>query len=149
VKVIANLDEHYHPYLTGSLSCSQYEGFKHVQFYLDTASTCTTLLEKDIIMLGIDWSGLNQSKWGSMTAKGPIYPFELPNVIIGLRTLDDEKKSLKQFPLKVIHLLPPDDPTSIFPVQYVFSYSLLGIDVLKKFKHWYWNLKDRELILER
>ena len=150
MKLVATLDNKNHPYVTGYLLCSQYKGFKHARFYLDTGCTCTTILDVDAVKLGLDWSCLTKSIHPSMTASGGVNPFELPNVIIGLQTFDDQgKRTLKQFPLRVLHIIPPDDPTAIVPVQYSFSYSLLGIDVLKRFNHWYWDYKKKKVILER
>lgn len=146
MQAIAQVDKQKQAYLTGYVSCSQYDGFKPVKFYIDTGSTFTTLLSVDIVKLGIDWRSLDQTEYECITGSGPAYPYALPNVVVGLRTLRGKKEKLTLFPLKYIHLLPPDDPTKIVPAQYEFAFSLLGMDVLYNFKHW--HFVDKILLLK-
>ena len=144
---MAQLDEYKHAYLVGYLGCSQFTEPQRVLFYLDSCSTVTTLLDIDVVRLRLNYRGLKQTT--SNTAIGEAYPYILPNVTVFLKNLLSNKiEKLKPFPLKVIHLLPPDDPTTIVPVQYEFGFSLIGMDILSKFKTWNMDYKNKKAVLE-
>jgi hypothetical protein len=146
LQLIADLNENNHGYVLGYILCSQLKKERRVLFYLDTCSSKTTLLDIDIVRLGFDWRNLNRATCS--TAVGEACPFVLQDVTLRLEILNNGEKILYPFPLEFIHLLPPDDPTTIVPVQYVFAYSLLGMDVLKNFKTWKFEYQDKKLILE-
>jgi hypothetical protein len=146
LRIIAELDENKQAYLLGYVYCSQLDEARQVRFYIDTGSTVTTLLDIDTVRLGLKWRDLKQTKCD--TAVGPAYPFVLPSATILLKSTEDGKVTLNPFSLEIIHLLPPDDPTTVMPVQYEFPFSLLGMDVLAKFKTLTFNFVEKKLILE-
>ena len=117
-----------------------------VKFYIDTGSTNTTLLSVDIVKLGIVWRGLDITTCD--TAIGPTEAYVLPCTAILLKTFENKKERLIPYPIKGIHLIPPKDPLKVVPVEYEFSYSLLGMDILKNFRTWYWDFSKNELILQ-
>jgi len=63
-------------------------------------------------------------------------------------TSQNQIEQLKSYPLNAINLLPPEDPCSVYPAQYEFAFSLLGMDVLKAFKTWEWDYQSKQLILK-
>ena len=148
LRVIAKLDKQRNDQadLTGFLSCAQFNDLRPVHFYIDTGCTFTTLLDIDIVKLGINMINLRQSQCQSITPVGPVDPLELPNVVIRLKDVEGPRQRLAPFILDFIHLLPSDDPTEIVPAQYEFGFSLLGMDILQKFRNWHFT--DTELILE-
>ena len=146
MKVIAEIDDGYQAYLMGYIACSQLSGARPVRFYIDTGSTITTLLGIDIVKLGLKWSTLRLTRCD--TAIGPAEPYILPSVTILLKQWKDHEQELIAYNLKSINLLPPDDPTKVFPVEYDFAFSLLGMDVLKNFNVWTWKHSEKQLLLE-
>jgi hypothetical protein len=150
LKVFFELDEDDQPYLNGFLLCNQLDKLRQVRFYLDTGSTVTTLLDIDIVRLGLKWKNLGQTI--CITATGTAEPYVLPKATIYLKALIDdngEEIKLKSFDLEKIHLMPPEDPSSIIPVQYEFGFSLLGLDILKMFKEIHLDWNNRKVVLER
>lgn len=146
MRIIAELDEHKQPYLLGYILCSQLDTPRKVLFYLDTGSTVTTLLDIDIVRLGLNWRNLEQTECD--TAVGIACPYVLPSATILLKSIDNNEIALNPFPLDIIHLLPPDDPTTVTPVEYEFAFSLLGMDILQKFKTWKFNYEEKKVVLE-
>jgi len=128
----------------GYISCSQLEKPQKVNFYLDSGCTVTTLLDIDVVRLGLYWRNLKQTT--CETAIGEAYPFILPEVTVLLKSFEDGKVWLNPISLKLIHLLPPEDPTTILPVQYEFAFSLLGMDVMQKFVTWKMDYKNKKVI---
>lgn len=145
MQIIADLDENNQAYLLGFVYCSQLREARQVRFYVDTGSTVTTLLDIDVVRLGLKWQGLEQTKCD--TAAGVIYPYILPRVTVFLKNIVDSKVILNAYPLKTIHLIPPEDPTKIVPIQYEFCFSLLGMDVLEKFSDLKFNFKEKKMYL--
>ena len=146
MKLIAELNENKQAYLLGYISCSQLKKPQKINFYLDSGCTVTTLLDIDVVRLGLNWRNLKQTTCD--TAAGKAFPFVLPQVTILLKSFEDGKVWLNPFTLEEIHLLPPEDPTQIVPVQYEFAFSLLGMDVLANFSSWKFDYKNKKVILE-
>ena len=146
MQLIADLDENLHASVLGLISCSQLKEEQYVRFLLDTCSTITALLDIEVVKLGLVWKNLKKTKCD--TATGSTWAFVMPKVKLRLEIFNNGKKKLYPFSLKAVNLLPPDDPTTIFPVQYVFAYSLLGMDILKNFRTWTFEYEDKKLILE-
>jgi len=145
--VIASIDdETSQAYLVGYLVCPQFSAPRRVRFYIDSGSTITTLLSIDVVRLNLRWSHLKQTI--CETAIGQAEPFVLPSVFILLKTIENQIEQLKSYPLNAINLLPPEDPCSVYPAQYEFAFSLLGMDVLKAFKTWEWDYQSKQLILK-
>lgn len=145
--VVATIDdETSQASLIGYLSCDQFSTPRPVRFYIDSGSTITTLLSIDVVRLNLKWSHLKQTNCD--TAIGPAEPFVLPSAKVILKTIDNQTEQLKPFPLGAINLLPPDDPCEVYPVQYEFAFSLLGMDVLKEFKTWKWDWRKKQLLLK-
>jgi hypothetical protein len=146
LKIFLNLDGEKQPYLLGYIFCSQLKEPQQITLYLDTGSNVTTLLDIDVVKLGLKWRGLKQTE--CTTAVGTAYPYVMRNAIVFLRDVEKDKTSYIPFKLKQIHLMPPDDPLSIVPVQYDFGFSLLGLDVLQKFSTIKMNWADKNFSLE-
>lgn len=146
MKVFLDLDEEKQPYLSGFISCAQLDKPRQVRFYLDTGSTITTLLDIDVMKLGLKWTHLEQTE--CITATGPAHPYILPIATIFLKALIDNETKVYPFELDKIHLIPPTNPLSIFPIQYEFGFSLLGLDILQKFSIIKMNWNDKKFVLE-
>ena len=114
--------------------------------YLDTGSTRTTLLDIDVVRLGIVWKNLEQTK--CITATGEAYPYVLPKVKIYLSGITDEVTKLHDFELEKIHLMPPENPLSVIPIQYEFGFSFLGLDILQNFRLIELNWLEKIVTLE-
>lgn len=147
MKLSAYLDQHKHAYLNGQIISVQVNNFVPIHFLVDTGSTYTTILGQDTFKLGIKVKRLPRSKCSSDTAKGHLLPYELPDVKLRFDTNADPEESPIIIPLEFIQCLPPPKELNrLHPLNLMFSYSLLGMDVLKFFKRWQYT--ETTLILE-
>ena len=147
MKLVADLDKHKHAYLNGQIICVQVNNFVPLHFLVNTGSTYTTILGQDTFKLGINIKKLLRAKCWSDTAKGQLLPYELPNVKLRFETDADSEESPVIIPLEFIQCLPPPkELNSLHPLNLMFSYSLLGMDVLKFFKRWQYT--DTTLTIE-
>lgn len=153
MRLIATLDEKCHAYLSALLWCSQFDEPKTINFLIDSGCTVTTILSDHTAMLGIDCSLLVPSDNPVVTANGTMTPYKIPKVIMifevkkGFMNL---KKDYWGTLLDRIHCHPPTDPALVS--QYTEDekdefYSLLGMDVLSKFRFYRFDYKKRELII--
>ena len=94
------------------------------------------------MQLGINWRGFKQTECDTATRKA--YPFIMPETTVLLKSYEDAQFRLKPFNLKQVYLLTPKDPTTIFPIQYEFAFSLLGMDILEKFSLWRWDYPNQK-----
>ena len=147
--IIANILSWNIAIVSGSLSCSQFTGFKPLQFIVDSGSATTTILPLEVVKLEIDCTRLRKGLRPLTTAKGEIFPYILPDVQLNLECNDGRIDALEMFPLERIHCIKPrashrTDPNLLFR----HTFSLLGMDVLKYFRKWIWNFENRTLTLD-
>ena len=133
--VVANIDKATNQaYLFGYFQCSQINTPRSVRFYIYSGSTKTTLLSIDCVRLNLKWHNLKRTYCD--TAIGPAEPYVLAKSTIFLKTIDKQIEKLTPYKLEAVNLLPPEDPCEVYPAQYEFGFSLLGMDILKEFKTW-------------
>jgi hypothetical protein len=147
LRLVAVLDKFKHAYLNGQVLCSQVNNSVPLNFLVDTGSTYTTILGQDSYKLGINFRKLRKASCSSDTAIGRIMPYELSDVELQLEASAGSTTNPHRIPLKFIHCLPPPrDLNLLHPINLMFSYSLLGMDVLQFFKKWQYT--DTTLILQ-
>lgn len=144
-----------------------------VKFYIDIGTTSTTLLDYDTLRLGVNWSVLPRAQ-ECIGASGRTKPRFLCNPTIELPVKKDNNLSLEPFPLGEVNLIPPkisifyflflfldfsyiqklitwwiSTPLKYLPILGINSrFSLLGMDILKRFTVWNWDFKNKKLILD-
>lgn len=140
-----------HAQVIGTLKCPHLHNAKteNIIFFVDSGSSITTLLPFDVYKLGINYDALRYSKEACTTATGErVFPKTLPNVGLTLNTHDAKGNSKEDiFVLDYIHCMKPPAPLDRTLPTEVFTYSLLGMDVLHNFKDWHWDFKLGELHL--
>jgi hypothetical protein len=147
LRLVADLDKYKHAHLEGQVLCSQVDSSIAVYFLVDTGSTYTTILGQDAFKLGINFRKLRKATCSPDTAKGRIVPYELPNVDLQFEAIVGSKAKTEKIPLEFIHCLPPPKNLNLLhPLNLMFSYSLLGMDVLQFFRNWQYT--DTTLILK-
>ena len=145
---MAKLDKNYHAHLVAYFWCSQFEDPKAVSFFIDSGCTTTTILNDDATLLGINCSNLNPADCQVTTANGNVIPYEIPNVILLFKAqygMFNLSRGFKGTELSKVHCHSPTNPLLLTPQRKNNSFSLLGMDFLRKFKKW--KFTDKELIL--
>lgn len=149
---MAKLDDDCHAYLTALFWCSQFEQPKSVNFLIDSGCTTTTILNDDAAFLGIDCSALHSS-CAVTTANGSVRPYQLPEAILiftvkkGFLNMAEGYWGTK---LLDIHCYAPTNPLLVSQYnqyQKENSFSLLGMDFLKKFRTLKFKYKEKQLFL--
>ena len=119
MRVLAYLNPLRHAFVDAILFCPHYSGYRPVRFLLDTGSTVTTLLDIDIVRLGIDCSILNVSTIPRSTANGIVYPHMLPSCSIlfeakgGFLGLQNELAEVRLEHIDCLPSLSPSPPRCI------------------------------------
>jgi predicted aspartyl protease len=141
----------YHAQIIGTMKCHHLGNIQKefITFFVDSGSSITTLLPFDVDRLGIDYESLDYADSPCTTATGErIFPKILPEVELTLTTYDGAGKKEDVFLLPTINCMKPSkELDKSLPVE-VFTYSLLGMDVLHNFKDWHWDFDKGELHLK-
>lgn len=149
MRIIADLDENGHGHIYALIWCSQFSGPKPTHLIVDTGSTITTLLGDDVTRLSINCANLRLAHSQSVTASGPVTPYLLPYVDLGIEVQYgwfNRNQRLWRFRFQAIHCMPPTHPQFMSHQRIAHAYSLLGMDFLRLFKKWRYT--DTKLIME-
>jgi len=114
-----------HAYVTTLLTCERLRITGPIAFLVDLGATTTTLLEGDVQRLHIDVNGLQKSDLPVTVCGGIIYPYKSPPVVLRFLTTD---RKIQKEELQSIDILDPNKSNDR-P-----AFSLLGLDVLKRYK---------------
>jgi hypothetical protein len=141
----------WHAQIIGTLKCPHLSNVKTeiITFFVDSGSSITTLLPFDVDRLGINYNALLYANCPCTTATGErVFPKILPNVELTLNTYDGNGKGKEDiFALPNIHCMKPLSQLDRAMPCEVFTYSLLGMDVLHNFRKWHWDFDAGELRL--
>jgi len=111
-----------------------------IVFLLDTGATRTTILQGTAKKMKIDFSQLLKRRIETRGIVGSTIPYFVKKAVIGFLSVDQTQRIL--LPLKELNILEPkkeeDDR---------FTYSLLGIDMIKRFE-FYYNMPNVRLTLK-
>lgn len=112
----------------------------NVVFLLDTGSSKTTILQGDARKLGINFSTLPKRRKEIRGIVGGTTPYFVKRAVIGFLSVDLTQQIL--LPLKELNILEPETEE-----EERFTYSLLGIDMIKRFDFHY-NMPNVRLTLK-
>jgi hypothetical protein len=148
VPIYVELNENRQALILGYLMCPEFDEPKKVRFLVDTGASTTTILPVDVFKLGIECNALVRSSRPCTTANGAAaYPFQLPSAVVYLPR-NDESGDFDEIPLPFVLCMPfpplPNKHTMNQPPYPTFS--VLGMDVLKRYK--YWVFTDKYLMLK-
>lgn len=113
-----------------------------IVFLLDTGSTRTTILQGNAKQMKINFFQLpkrRQKTWGIV---GGTTPYFVKHAVIGFLSVDQTKRIL--LPLNELNILKPEEKEDDR-----FTYSLLGIDMIKRFDFHYNMPKVRLTLKDR
>ena len=129
--------------------------FQHIPFrvpiifLIDTGCSETTILQDDVIRLGIDWKYLPEKNQDVMTASGKIRSRVLNDVDIFLPaevSVVDNTPREYQIHYDKIDIMPPRSEHQNLDLERPRDcFSLLGMDVLSNFRKWRWE-SDRLIL---
>lgn len=119
---------HLHAYVRAIFVCAKPEITGPIILLVDSGATVTTLLEGDAERFGINFRKLKKSKIPVQVGGGIMYPYMLEDVALIFRTTN-EKPHVER--LRAIDVIKPTR-TGTRP-----EFSLLGVDVLSRFKMTY------------
>lgn len=120
--------------------------FHNFHFLIDTGSSKTTILQGDARKLGINFSILPKRRKEIRGIVGGTTPYFLKKVVIGFLSVDLTQQIL--LPLNELNVLKSEEEE-----EERYTYSLLGIDMIKRFDFHYnmpkvrLTLKDRYIRL--
>jgi len=126
-----------HAYIQALMNSPKIGRTVPVVFLVDLGATTTTILEGDCERIGIECDQLQKSRDPTVVAGGKIQTHVLPDVTLFLET---ENGTYNIERLQKVDVIKPRKDSTKLP------FSLLGIDVIRRFKLTY--TKD-ELTLER
>jgi predicted aspartyl protease len=133
---VENHDPVPHARITGTINCPQFIEPRNVNFLIDSGACFTTLLPYDVVTLEIDWKRLDEANFDCRCANGDCFrPRILPNVEIRLNNEDGVPTKEEIFNLPFINVIPPPKVLKYEPDPF----SLLGMDVLNRFRIWRWQ----------
>ncbi len=107
------------------------------------------MLPFDVDRLGIDYNALRYADDPCTTATGErVFPKILPKVELTLNSFDANGKSKEDiFVLPYVNCMKPPQALDRRLPSEIFTYSLLGMDVLHNFREWHWDFDAGELRL--
>jgi hypothetical protein len=126
-----------HAYISAFINSPQIKGTKPILFLVDLGATTTTILEADCVRLGIDCAKLQRSPSSSVVAGGKIQTYVLSDVTLFFESQDGTYHIER---LQKVDVIKPQERSIKLP------FSLLGIDIIKRFKLTY---TSNELTLEK
>jgi len=138
LKIQGILEDDGHAYIQAYIASPHIKRISPIVFLVDLGATITTILEGDCVRLGIDCDHLEKASKPAVIPGGRADTYVLRDVIIIFETREGELGFER---LDKIDVIPPKADSLILP------FSLLGIDILSRFKLTY-SKKDG-LVLEK
>jgi len=134
---------YYHVFVDGTIYHPSFNNeFYNFHFLIDTGASTTTVLPGDAKKMGINFSELPKRKKETRGIGKPVRPRFVKMAVIGFQSVDHSQQIL--LPLNELNILEPDDEEVD-----QFTYSLLGMDMIKRFEFCYnlpkvkFTLKDQ------
>jgi len=137
LKIKGTVSDDGHAYVNAFMNSPKIGNTVPIVFLVDLGATTTTILEGDCERIGIDCSKLQKSPNSTVVAGGKIQTHILPDVTL-LFEAQDGTYHIERLPK--VDVIKPREGCVKLP------FSLLGIDVIKRFKLTYTH---NELILEK
>lgn len=119
--------------------CPQLTEPSSVLLMLDTGATTTTILDGDCERLGLNCSSLSRTSKPTSIVGSVIYPHILPDVAFIFKDTRDTLHAIR-LPLVEIIEQTKDSPRP--------SFSLMGVDLIKKFKKLGYEYDENKVFLE-
>ncbi len=107
---------------------------------VDTGATTSTILDGDCARLGLNCEELEISDVPTETVGAKIYPYKLPDVAF---IFIDTKNELRPEILESIDVIEPTDES---PRPY---FSILGMDIIKRYKRFVYDYPKGEIVFKR
>lgn len=114
-----------HAYINAFMNSPIIERIVPIVFLIDLGATITTILEGDCERIGIDCGRLQKSRESTVVAGGRIQTYVLPNVTLFFEN-EDGTYNIER--LQKVDVIKPKESSVKLP------FSLLGIDVIRRFK---------------
>jgi len=138
LKIRGILEDDGHAYVHAFIVCPQIKRIAPIVFLVDLGATTTTILEGDCIRLGIDCDHLERAPGPTVVPGGRTETYILRDVFLIFETEEGEFEFEK---LDKIDVVKPGANSILLP------FSLLGVDVISRFKLTY--SKNDGLVLEK
>lgn len=138
MKIEGIIEDDGHAYIHAFIVCPQIERISPIVFLVDLGATTTTILEGDCIRLGIDCNRLEKTPEPTVVPGGKTDTYILNDVVLIFETKEGELDFQR---LDKVTVIQPKPDSILLP------FSLLGIDILTRFKLTY--SKDDGLVLEK
>lgn len=138
MKIQGIIEDDGHAYIHAFIVYPQIMRPAPIVFLVDLGATTTTILEGDCVRLGIDCDRLEKVPEPTVVPGGRTEPHILQDVILIFETKEGEFQFEK---LDKIDVIPPKADSILLP------FSLLGIDIISRFKLTY--SKNEGLTLEK
>jgi len=138
LKIQGIIEDDGHAYIHAFIVCPQIERTAPIVFLVDLGATTTTILEGDCVRLGIDCDRLEKTPGQTVVPGGRTETYILRDVILVFETKEGEFQFER---LDKIDVIRPKADSILLP------FSLLGIDIISRFKLTY--SKNEGLTLEK
>jgi hypothetical protein len=129
-----------HCFFRAFFVCGQIEKPVPLLLMLDTGATTTTILDGDCERLGLDCSRLSKTDKPTSIVESEIYPPILPNAGFIFKDTQNKLHGLR-LPLVEVIERTENSPRPAF--------SLMGVDMVRKFKKLVYEYEKRSVFLER
>jgi len=138
LKIQGIIEDNGHAYVHAFIVCPQIKRTAPIVFLVDLGATTTTILEGDCVRLGIDCGRLEKASEQTVVPGGKTETYILRDVILIFETKEGEFQFER---LDRVDVIPPKANSILLP------FSLLGIDIISRFKLTY--SKNEGLMLEK
>lgn len=152
----AVLDDRFsHGFLPGYLSHETFEGLEPALFCVDSACSITMIRSQTCSDIGIKTSELSQGEAICVYGDANFHPRCLEDVklyLLSYATPSDVDPVIYGIDLDYVHVLPPIDSEISLDEEEIeknpSNANLLGMDVLSKMNHWYYDYDNEMLYIE-
>lgn len=138
MKIEGTIENDGHAYVSAFIALDGVKKVFPIVFLVDLGATVTTILEGDCMRLGIDCDKLQKTPLQTVIPGGKADTYELRDVVLIFETKDGELDFER---LERVDVIRPRPDSVLLP------FSLLGIDIISRFKLSY--SKSDGLILEK